>query len=247
MRDLLVGRIVVATVALLTVASVCAGQAYSQRIHAGNGQKEVSASAKQKGMTYISEKDFYQNKLFFLDTAYRSYYLKMRSTVPDVKRNRLQVWLAYDNLRAEAEFDSSAGANTYRKFGPAYTIFKLLKMGRDYKLDDRWKGVIRFDSVAVDADDDIGIHLETSDSNVIANKGVYFNPRDTFWHIEDTLWILKPSGQDSTSPTFPLMWRNVYSLPSVFKAANFKMRIVSARDTFDERTSGGRLFTEVLG
>jgi hypothetical protein len=120
-------------------------------------------------------------------------------------------------------------------------------MGTDYNLDYRWKGVVRFDSIFISQDDLLGIHLETQDSNVIPNRGVYWDSADTSQIIADTAWTLKFRSQDSTDPTFPLMWRNVYFLPSHIDLASFRMRIVLLLDTMVERAPDGRLFTEVLG
>jgi hypothetical protein len=208
----------------------------------------LTSSGQGKTATYVvSEKEFYQNKMFFLDTAYRSFYLGKRATVPDVKSEKLQLWLCNMSIFGEAYENKNTKANIYKYFGIARMPFKLLKMGTDYNLDNRWKGVVRFDSIFISQNDILGIHLETEDSAVIANRGVYWDSGDTSQIVADTPWTLKFSWQDSTYPTFPLMWRNIYILPAVVNIANFDIRIVLARDSMIDRALDGRLFTEVLG
>jgi hypothetical protein len=184
--------------------------------------------------------------MFFLDTAYKSFYLKMRPSVPDVKAEKLQVWLSNDHIRAEAAVNAGANGNVYRSFGLVHRACKLLKMGSDYALIGG--GVIRFDSVTVVANCDwIGLHLETEDSAIIPNKGVYVDPLDTSKVISDTLWTLLPQDYDSTSPAFPLMWRNVYPLPLGLDSAGFNLRVTKyLPDTLTCKV-GGRFFSEILG
>ena len=172
----------------------------------------------------INEKNFIRNKMFFLDTAYKSFYCKMRPSVPAVKAEKLQVWLSNDRIRGLASANVDTNGNVYRFFGLAHRACKLLKMGRDYALVGG--GVIRFDSVTVVTNYDwIGLHLETEDSAIIPSKGVYFDTLDASKVISDTLWTLLPQDYDSTSPAFPLMWRNVYSLLLGFDLATFKLRV----------------------
>ena len=47
--------------------------------------------------------------------------------------------------------------------------------------------------------------------------------------------------------TFPLMWRNVYAMPSGFDAQKFRLRMVLVRDTSKSQGSSGRFFSEILG
>jgi hypothetical protein len=195
----------------------------------------------------INEKEFYQYKMFFLDTVYKNFYLKRCTTAPDVKTERLQIWLSNVPITWGVNARDSSDKNTYRYFGAMRQPFRLLERGRDYDLDRRWKGVIRFDSLFVTNEDLLGIHLETEDSTVIPNKGVYWDSRDTSQIIKDTLWTLKFPIQDPSYPTFSLVWRNVYVLPSRVDITNFSIHIVLARDSTIERAPDGRLFTDVMG
>jgi hypothetical protein len=214
---------------------------------AGCGPSLTSSGPSKRDATVFSEKEFYRNKMFFLDTAYRSFYLGKRPTVPDVKAEKLQIWLSNAYVSQQAYAKTSTDKNIYRFFGISHLPFLLLKMGTDYNLDSRWKGVVRFDSIFISQDDLLGIHLETEDSNVISSKGVFWDSGDTSQNIPDTPWTLKFPVQDSTYQTFPLMWRNVYFLPSHIDLSSFRMRIVLLLDTMVERAPDGRLFTEVLG
>jgi hypothetical protein len=185
--------------------------------------------------------------MFFLDTAYKSFYLKMRPSAPAVNLSRLQVWLSNDRVKAEARANAGTNGNVCRYFGPVHRACKLLKMGYDYALVN--EGVIRFDSLTVVTNYDwIGLHLETENSTIVPNKGVYVDTLDTSKVISDTLWTLLPQDYDSTSPTFPLMWRNVYPLLFGFDLATFKLRVTRyPPDSTVERAPNGRLFSGVLG
>jgi len=194
----------------------------------------------------LNEKNFLRNKMFFLDTAYKSFYLKMRPLVPAVNLSRLQVWLSNDRIKAEARANAGTNGNAYRYFGPVHRACKLLKMGFDYALVNG--GVIRFDSLTVITNYDwIGLHLETEDSAIVPNKGVYVDTLDTSTVISDTLWTLLPLDYDSTSPTFLLMWRNVYPLPLWLDSAEFNLRVTRYPPDSSVDKVNGRLFSEILG
>jgi hypothetical protein len=205
-----------------------------------------TASVQSKPLSTFTEKDFIQNKFFFLDTVYLSYYVKRRTSVPAVNVQRFQAWLSNAKVNTDAQIPDSLANNTFKAFGPNHQMFKLLKMNQDYYVSASM-GFIRFDSLRVTNNDLIGIHLETLDSTLISGKGVFVDISDTAQTVAGTLWILNPSGQDSAYPTFKLMWRNVYPLPAGFDPTTFNVRIVSTRDTTRDKTPAGIFFSRVLG
>ncbi len=198
---------------LTGIASTEQGQTQNTTLHP-SGQGDAG--------TMIHEKDFLRNKIFFLDTIYRNYYINhslgISDTVPSVQT--LQVWLSRDNLAAEAASSNTnkQTSNVYRWVGQSRTLFKLLQQDRDYYLQ-KDQGWIRFDSVSVGDNDVIGIYLVAPGSSpkmVSLVKGRNYLDTTSFAPIKDTigLWLVKPMDQDTTNvATYPLMWRNVYLLP----------------------------------
>jgi Motility related/secretion protein len=197
--------------------------------------------------TKISEKDFLKYKMFFLDTMYLKHYLGKRSAVPAVKQ--LQVWISSQTIMNEATTAKSDKTQQYAFVGTTRQAYKRLVEKRDYFLSPQ-DGWIRFDSIAVQDADVIGLYLVFSDSThskghnyedtiLVSNKG-------DFVPSTDTLWTLKFGAQDSTFPTFPLMWRNVCALPSGFDPNKFKLKVTLVTDTTVDKTSG-RFFSAILG
>jgi cell surface protein SprA len=202
--------------------------------------------------TPITEKTFLRNKMFFLDTLYRNYFLNNHEQVPDKKkvdRATLQVWLHTNQTENEMKRNERKEKFCYlgNKNG---TIFKLLSEGRDYKLSDIYEGCIRFDSVSVFEDDIIGICMATKDSATITkgDRSKRFLQDTTSY--KDSLWILKGQNPVETDSNFTLMWRNVYSMPSDFDVSKFKIsvkRIPDQGDTTDRDKGGTHFLSSILG
>ena len=139
----------------------------------------------------------------------------------------------------------------YKTIGSSLTYYKYLKENRDYFVD-RDNGWVRFDSVSIDDNDVLGIYLITSDTSKtskIPKKGTAnFLDSTTSRSSTDSLWTLKPKDQDSLQvSTFPLMWRNVYLMPTGFDPQKFRLRISEVRDTSKYQGASGRFFSEILG
>jgi|WetSurMetagenome_2_1015567.scaffolds.fasta_scaffold00226_19 hypothetical protein len=227
---------------LTGIASTEQGESQNTTLHP-SGQGDAG--------TVITEKQFIRNKMFFLDTAYRRSYINRATGVPDTlpKVSVLQVWLHNDRTAGDAQLSNTSKQtdDVYRQIGTSKTFYKLLKENRDYKLfqDD---GYIRFDSVFVDDNDVVAVYLKTADSTKVPTKGANFYDSTAKHQPGDDLWVLKPKDQDSLqTTTFPLMWRNVYAMPSGFDPQKFRLRVVLATDTSKNLTPGGRFFSEVLG
>jgi hypothetical protein len=204
----------------------------------------LNPSGQGQSGTQKSEKDFMRNKLFFLDTVYRNHYIDPTVTVPTV--TRLEVWLSNSTILTQAQATNlnKQTSDVYRYVGTAHQVYKLLVQERDYHLDVA-NGFIRFDSLAVQDNDVLGMYLVTS-SSTANSKASQYNLNDN--SATDTLAWLKPMDQDSTAPTFPLMWRNVYQMPQGFDPSKFRLRVVTVADTsINKNPQNGRFFSEILG
>jgi hypothetical protein len=200
----------------------------------------------------LSEKDFLQNKMFFLDTMYLNYFLNNHAQVPDakkVKESSLEVWLHTDQTEAEMKWNGRKDKFCYLK-NKNGAVFKLLTEGRDYKLSGIYEGCIRFDSVAIFENDIIGICMTTRDgaSIVKGDTGKAFL-HDTATTYKSNLWILKGQDPVETDSNFSLMCRNVYAMPGDFDVSKFKIqvrRVPEAGDTtmFNEDHA---LYSMILG
>jgi hypothetical protein len=226
-------------VSLTSIASIEQGEAQKITLY---------PSGKGESSTQLNEKDFLRNKIFFLDTLYLQKFVGLIDTVPYVKQ--LQVWLSNERIRTEARASNTSKLteDVYRFVGPSSQPFKLLKENRDYFLQPK-EGWIRFDSITIDVNDEIGIYFVSTDSvNFTKGSNYLDTTRAGFNSQRDTLWILKPKDLDSTkTDVFPLMWRNVYSLPSGFDPAKFQIRVTRyPPDTMIDK-AGSRYFSEILG
>jgi hypothetical protein len=224
--------------ALTGVASIEQGESQKATLYP-SGQGESS--------TQIKEKDFIRNKVFFLDMVYLNRYLGLTASAPAVKQ--LQVWLSNDRIRAEARASNTTKQTNdiYRTVGTSGQPFKLLIEHRDYFLDPK-QGWIRFDSITIDnTNDDVGIFLQTDSAGLTKGADYIDTTRKGFDPTKD-LWLLKPKDFDSTNTAaFPLMWRNVYTLPAGYDQAKFRLRVTRyPPDTITDKV-GSRFFSEVLG
>ena len=226
----------------------------------GESQKtSFDLTAGGGGVTTFSEKDFVRNKMFFLDTAYLSYYLGKRTTLP--KKTELQVWIS--NSKTTTDFTTQKATNTFcytTVNGVKALMFKLLREDKEYSIDKQingGNGCLRFlDSISVQDEDYIGIYLRTTDSTIVPNKG------DTTTSAVDSsgkirtingLWILKKNEiMTPADPNFKLMFRNVYNLPSTeIDAAKFQITVkripLTGVDSTQIVPGASTLFASVLG
>jgi cell surface protein SprA len=217
-------------------------------IEEGESQKAtLYPSGQGESSTQITEKDFIRNKIFFLDMVYLNRYLGLTAKAPGVIQ--LQVWLSNDKIRGEASASNTnkQTADIYRNVGVSRQTFKLLKEHRDYFLEPK-EGWIRFDSITIDnTNDDVGIYLVTDSAGLTKGYDYTDTTKATFNSGKDSLWILKPRDFDSTTATFPLMWRNVYTLPGGVDPAKFRMRVTKYPPDTTTDKFNGRFFSEVLG
>ncbi len=220
---------------LTGIASTEQGQSQNTTLYpSGQG-----ASGTQK-----SEKDFMPNKIFFLDTLYQDHYIDPSVAVPSV--SHLEVWLSNSTILTQAQLANTTRQtrDVYRYVGNSHQAYKLLVQDRDYHLDNV-NGWIRFDSVSIQTSDVIGMYLRTSNPAQVPNQGIY-NLADS--SKVDTLAPLKLMDPDSLSPTWRLMWRNVYQMPSGFDPSKFRLRVVTVLDTsVAKNPKTGRFLSEILG
>jgi hypothetical protein len=210
----------------------------------------VAPSSKWTVLSELSEKNFLQNKMFFLDTLYLRYFLNNHTPVPEaqkVNRGRLQVWISTDQTIAEMKRNAKKDYFCFlgNKNG---RVFKLLVEGGDYRQSDLYEGCIRFDSVAIQENDFIGICMITKDGTTIL-KGDTSRIMSLDTVVSKTsLWILKNQNPVETDSSFSLMWRNVYAMPGDFDVSKFIIRVKrvpASGDTTDR--FGPTLFSSILG
>ena len=211
-------------------------------------------------VTTLTEKDFLQNKMFFLDTAYLSMYLGKRTAVPNIVK--LKVFVNTTKTMAEYSSTQKSSSTFYQTTvaGTQNVVFKLLVPERDYTVDKQingGKGCLRFlDSMQIQDGDQVGIYLQTDNPLIIPTKGDTTtkkmssassggNSADSMHNIV----ILKKPLMAQTDTTFKLMFKNVYALPtSDIDPAKFQIKVKRIPISGDSTDNvGGKLFTSILG
>jgi hypothetical protein len=172
-------------------------------------------------------KDFLQNRYFFLDTAYRRYYIKKYApgnhtpSSPPPEVGTLMVWRSVIGaFTKNGHYIRDVMVDSNEQ----YDSYELLERDRHYYLNDS-EGYIRFvDTIHLLSPQPIAIYLRTADSADFPylQKGHKSFPgdidirgdtlQDTLW----TLWTLRPrepifSFNDDPA-RFPLLWRHAYYL-----------------------------------
>lgn len=223
----------------------------------GESQKKTIPLNGSANMSSISEKEYVQNRFFFLDTKYRSYYNRKyggSSGSPSIPK--------VDTLFIFRDANKSKDLiREYKKItmesDPQVYDFVRMHRDRQFYLNET-EGWIRFEDSVDVSNNHVAIYMR-SNSDPSLNKGsMTFTVNsegepDTAWN----LWVLKQqipvdsAGTDITSK-FHLMWRNVYDLDSS-DWSKFKFNIV--QKTPDDETereaieSNGKTLkiSEILG
>lgn len=186
--------------------------------------------------------------MFFLDTVYLNTYLAKRSIPPHFNDTSLQVWI--HNSQTSIEYQSTEKKDIFCSWGINGPIYKLLIKGRDYSIDNRFPGTIRFDSTNIFEEDRIGICITIFDSNgnVIIKGDTSNSTTFNSCIVKKSLWILKDSNPLSTDSCFSLMWRNVYTLPIDAGFSKFRLNVLRTPETGDTCDRVGvNLLSAILG
>ena len=222
----------------------------------GVSQKQTfNLTGSGSGTTPITEKDYIPNKIFFLDTAYLNNYLTpitKRTPLADIKKDSLQVWWASENEVTNKLSSADKTKYTFcRKSNVNGTVYRLLVPDREYVIDNKIKGCIRIlDSITIQDQDELAIFMP-ADGSRISRKGSPFNILDTNKvKVVDSLWTLKETNPTPNVPTYNLMWRNVYSLPtSDFDESKFVLKVKRIPEAGGDSTelNGTTLLSSILG
>ncbi len=235
-------------VMLTTIASTEEGE--NQKLSVSNN------GASGSGMTNLNEGQYKKYSSYFLDTAYIRYYNKkyafhggtgFTSVPPNLAVDTLQVWHSFSNQAAATQYITANPGRLVHKFyfttsegGSDSAAFLLLQKDKEYTLYPN-DGYIHFTdsllSPPIGDQDVIGIYLRTGSPGVpgpaAQQKGLpsLGKPGDSSY--PSSLWILKGpyDASDSLTDTgcaarFPLMWRNVYPLPtSINDISTFQLHV----------------------
>jgi hypothetical protein len=215
----------------------------------GENQKLTANNngASASGMTTLNESNFKKYSYYFLDTVYIPYYNKkyayvggnIATPIPAkyyVNLDSLEVWHSVSlqqslQIRLATPGKLLQGFHyTTKETGPDSGVFVRLQNGSDYILDPIDGYIHLSDSLSppIGDNDIIGIYLRTGSS---AAPGDPAQQKGSFKNGDSSLWILKGPFDIADSVTgspdrFPLMWRNVYPLPTSINAiSTFQIQV----------------------
>jgi hypothetical protein len=231
-------------VTLTTIASTEEGE--NQKLSVNNN------GASGSGMTTLNESQFKKYSYYFLDTAYIRYYNQKyaihggsgKNTVPPqlvVNPDSLEVW---HSLANEAVATQILTANpgrvvdsisyTTEAGGTVTALFLLLQNNHDYTLYPN-DGYIHFNdsilSPPIGDNDVIGVYLRTGSAGTSGPAAQQKGLKPPGKTVPTSLGVLKGPLDIADSVTgcperFPLMWRNVYPLPtSINDISTFQMQV----------------------
>lgn len=208
----------------------------------------------------VSDQRYIKGRYFFLDTQYRnSYYPLDNLGRHTYSSDRVVGWLEVYRSSGE-ESDTYPGTAYIDPKRPdflnddkAATHFKRLELGKDYTFNAKL-GWIRLTMSAGDRDIiavayNFGLWQEGSDSVAVTDTvgDLYFDLTDS---TDINLKLIKDNGQTSTYPTWPLEFKNVYSLGGInIRRQGFHVRIIDRKgDTGpEERFSSGENYLQIFG
>ncbi|MBD3345957.1 MAG: cell surface protein SprA [Chitinivibrionales bacterium] len=222
----------------------------------GEALKKTFYPSESKGQVEPQrDKEFLKYKIFFLDTVYQKLYNEKYGAggnpdlaIPKVIPTEFQVWKMTEK---QTVANKDISKFRYVQNSPADNLFQKIDEGAyELKEDEGW---IRFDTLAVESDDIIGIYMKTAAPDLIPQKG------DTTlldslgrgkYEIMKSLWFLKGplNTEDTTSDAFKLMWKNAYYLPR-FEEGKFdvKLGLLRAGDTLYQDPETNELYSYILG
>ncbi len=224
---------------LTTIASHSQGEAITKDLGGASDRDFVK-----------TEKDFVQNRYFFLDTVYRTYYntrynlSKPNSNAPLPPRvQELQVFRSVDPFQVKDRTLYKAKIE-----GADYSFEKLTQDGHYYLESNQ--GWIRFaDSVRINDADIIAITMRSTDGKLVKGVKVPDNATDT----PQSLWVLKKKNSSqlsSSDSTFSLMWRNVFDIYGMSEQ-DFSVELVyvdpAKTDDTIKHVEGKKLISDVIG
>ncbi|MFC1481876.1 cell surface protein SprA [Candidatus Neomarinimicrobiota bacterium] len=207
----------------------------------------------------VSEQNYLRRRYFFIDTEFRSNYYPLTTD------GRHLVYSTHVVADLELYISTQEASDTYP--GKAYVDpaqpnlfessteqghFKRLILNQDYSVDPQL-GWVRLNMSASDNDIiavayAVGIQQGADSVMVIDRVGdIDRAPGDT---TDLTLKLIKGIAQTPNSPTWPLEFKNVYSLGGIgINAEGFEVKIVDRQGATasTDRASDGRSFLQIFG
>ena len=220
----------------------------------GENQKLTVSNngATGSGMTTLNESNFKKYSYFFLDTAYIPYYNKKYAYVggniangipSNLYVDTLEVWHNLQTGVLATQFITANPGRLVKGFHfttegePDSAVFVLLRPNQDYTLYPNDGYIHLSDSMnpPIADNDVIGIYLRTGSAGASGPAAQQKPDSGMITHGDTTyprsLWVLKGrydiDDSVANSPDrFPLMWRNVYPLPtSINDISTFQIQI----------------------
>jgi hypothetical protein len=269
-KDGLFGIKVVSKFGPLTLTSIASTeQGETQKLSISN-----NGQAGANNTTTIGEDRYIQDRYFFLDNVYISYYNKKYGlkggngqSAPQslfITKQNLQVWKEIDQTDVKTIAQDPSRLIYKIKIDSAQqdaTLMLLLRPDRDYTLsqDEGW---IRFaDSCPIRPDKYLGIYLRTPGPNGLIKGGNLILATNSATGKQDSipssLWMLKSEQETNESMTqnpdrFRLPWRNVYQIQNsaqgfVLKVFAVPIGIVDTPKVVQSGPQKGNIFTDVMG
>jgi hypothetical protein len=193
----------------------------------------------------LRERDYAQNRYFFLDSAYLQKYNGVTTKAPEVTHLEIYRWInpSEERNKSGERYISAYFGSPVSEMGN----FVLLTVNRQYYLNQK-DGWIRFaDSVSISDDDIIAIIMRTADSSVVAGKGDATVIQVDTAKVVKNLWVLKDRLPKEDNPTFHLMWRNAYKVNGNPPVENLSITIFRKDANPPTEKFEGRYFTDILG
>jgi hypothetical protein len=212
----------------------------------------------------VSDMHYLKNRYFFLDMDFRSNYYPLtkdhlllpngiHEVNPDKVVISIEVYRASGGEQTDTYFATAFidPNNPHTKVDSAYQAkgnFKRLALDRDYSFDP-YLGWIRLRSPASD-NEIIAVAYALGDTSGLIDLTVgdiQEDPSDTTQ--VDTLKLIKAFGQTASHPTWPLEFKNVYSLGGInINPEGFEVKIFDRKGTTEnEDRKNGVSYLTIFG
>ena len=200
----------------------------------------------------ISDMYYMANRYFFLDTVFRANYYPLNEDGihvfnPDRMVIQLEVYRSVSRQTADTYSGTAYIDPNKPEADATQGNFKRLLLNDDYTFNPQL-GWVRLKSPASDYEI-IAVAYSLGDTSGVAyeevgNVGAAADTTDL------TLKLIKARGQTASHPTWPLEFKNVYSLGGVnINPEGFEVKIINRRGTTesDDRFTNGKSYLTIFG
>ncbi len=203
----------------------------------------------------ISDMYYMANRYFFLDLQFRDKYYPLFEDGThgfDPARMVSQLVVYRSVSRQEADTYSGTAYVDPKEVDPAYATqgnFKRLLEGTDYTFSPQL-GWIRLKSPASDYEMIAVAYLVGDTAAVVDTVGDIGNTATDTTATDLTLKLIKARGQTASHPTWPLEFKNVYSLGGVnINPEGFEVKIINTEGITegDDRFTNGMSYLTIFG